>query len=97
MQERGTWHRSSKLKLQTKSTLVQFTHLRNTGQVHISLNDVQATTASSVKHLKVAFDSELTWDLHIRDTKHKARQRFYKLRYLLSRQRHRLISNGLFT
>jgi hypothetical protein len=70
----------------TKSTLVQFTYLRNTNPVHIYMNNVRVPTASSVKYLGLTLDSKLTWDLHIRNIVQKARQQFYKLRHILHRQ-----------
>jgi hypothetical protein len=70
----------------TKSKLVQFTYLRNIEQLLININDVPVPTASLAKYLGVTLDSKLTWDLQIRNTVQKARQRLYELRHILHRQ-----------
>ena len=74
------WCANWRVSVNATNSKLQFTYLRTAEQVHVNINDARVPTASLVKYLGVSHDSKLTWDLHIRYTVQKARQRLYELR-----------------
>jgi Reverse transcriptase (RNA-dependent DNA polymerase)/Endonuclease-reverse transcriptase len=66
-----------------KSSLVQFTYLRNVDHYPITYKGVPIPYDTSVKYLGLTLDTKLTWAPHIKNTIQKVRTRFYILKHIL--------------